>query len=204
MHECRPPQSSLLAKEGKGKGANPMDAFRSMFRAKNEARKTGPPVSSSPAQPSQAQRKPTIPSSVSNRISAFRRSSPNVPAPSTQGLNIKGSSIPKEKRILIHLQAEAPRTTFSDPAPKPVKIPEIRAYFDKTRKVGQILDVACGYLSLENNNNKDPDPANWWSFYNLNRQTDPIPTGGDVFGEFAKEGDQLILMKGLAAFIYQT
>lgn len=201
MHECKPPQSTLVNRGT----VNPMNTFRSMFRAKNEARgktsvagtKTMASGSSAKTTPS-ASKTPKIPTALSNRISSFKKPIPNTPASKDE--NLKGSSLPRDRRIVVYLQAEAPKREDGGIETKASKIPEIKAYFDGQKKVGQILDVACGYLALENNNNKDPDPNSWWSFYNLNKAADPIPQNSDKFSDFAKDGDQLILMKGLAAF----
>lgn len=201
MHECKPPQSVLVNRGTQ----NPLDAFRSMFRAKNEVKGrlavvgTKTSTSNGTAKATSATSKtPKIPTALSNRISSFKKSTSHSPVARDE--NLKGSSLPRDTRIVVYLQAEAPKRDDGGIQTKASKIPEIKAYFDGQKKVGQILDIACGYLALENNNNKDPDPNSWWSLYNLNRAADPIPHNSDKFSDFAKDGDQIILMKGLAAF----
>ncbi|RPB03271.1 hypothetical protein L873DRAFT_1826332 [Choiromyces venosus 120613-1] len=95
--------------------------------------------------------------------------------------------VPAEKRVYVHVEAEA-RTTTS-------KLPRGEFYYSKEWTVGRVLDKAAQSLQVANLNNKADDDEKKLRVFHV--EAGRVLSFGEKFGDAVANGNTIVLLRGL-------
>ena len=97
--------------------------------------------------------------------------------------------IPMEKRIYLHVEAEANTTTS--------KLPKGEFWYSKDWSVGRVLDVAARGLQLQNLNNRGGGEEERLRVFHV--EGGRLLEFGEKVGESVQSGNTVVLLRGVGA-----
>lgn len=98
------------------------------------------------------------------------------------------AKIPSEKRVYLHVEAEAATTTS--------KLPKGEFFYNREWSVGRMLDEAAKALQVQNNNNRGGGEEERLRVFHIDKGR--LLEFGEKLGQSCADGETVVLLRGLA------
>lgn len=111
------------------------------------------------------------------------------------------SNVPLEKRIYLHVEAEAPGPTSPAPpktsSPSSTQPPQGSFYYSRDWSVGRMLDAAAKSLQVENVNNRRDGEEDRLRIFHV--ESGRVLGFAEKVGECCGNGNTIVLLRGIGA-----